>query len=143
MKGSERFVFDTNVILSAALFFDSTPGQAFRLARELGVLLVSPELVRELNDVLSRAKFERYVTRNEREKFLGLLLRETEYVEIVESIAICRDPKDDLLLEIAVNGGASVLVSGDRDLQILNPFRGISILTPAEFLDQFSQVGLE
>lgn len=74
------------------------------------------------------------MTREEREKFLGVLLREAEYVEILERIQACRDVKDDALLEIAVNGRADFLVTGDQDLCVLNPFRGIQIQTPAEFL---------
>ena len=51
-----------------------------------------------------------------------------------DRIRACRDPKDDKFLEVAVNVEADFLISGDRDLVDLHPFRGISILTPAEFL---------
>ncbi|MFQ5771845.1 MAG: putative toxin-antitoxin system toxin component, PIN family [bacterium] len=47
---------------------------------------------------------------------------------------ICRDPKDDKYLELAVSGGAKFIVSGDKDLLALNSFREISILTPEQFL---------
>ena len=46
----------------------------------------------------------------------------------------CRDPDDDKLLELAVNGAADFIVTGDDDLLVMNPFRGIAIVTPAEFL---------
>jgi predicted nucleic acid-binding protein len=52
---------------------------------------------------------------------------------IVERITACRDPTDDRFLEVAVNGGADVIVSGDRDLLVLSPFRGIPIITPIAF----------
>jgi predicted nucleic acid-binding protein len=55
-------------------------------------------------------------------------------VEITEMIEACRDPKDNKVLEVAVNGQATCIVTGDEDLRILHPFRGIPILTPAEFL---------
>ena len=42
----------------------------------------------------------------------------------------CRDPKDDKFLELALNGKATHIVSGDEDLLVLHPFRGIPILTP-------------
>ena len=50
------------------------------------------------------------------------------------SVQVCRDPKDDRILELAVNGNAAYIVTGDADLLVLNPFRGIEILRPADFL---------
>jgi predicted nucleic acid-binding protein len=54
-------------------------------------------------------------------------------VTITEAIAGCRDPANDKFLELAVNGRADLIVSGDEDLLVLNAFRGIPILTPARF----------
>lgn len=48
--------------------------------------------------------------------------------------SICRDAKDDKFLELAISGGATYLISGDKDLRALNLFRGIAIVTAAEFL---------
>lgn len=75
------------------------------------------------------------MTLEERERFLEALVREAELVEITEEIYVCRDPKDDQILELAVNGKASCIVTGDQDLLVLNPFRRIPIVTPAEFLN--------
>ena len=55
-------------------------------------------------------------------------------VEIVDSIRICRDPKDDKILELAISGNADCIVTGDDDLLVLNPFREVAIVTPADFL---------
>ncbi len=96
---------------------------------------MSEEVVRELDDVLSRGKFERYASERERTQFLQSLLQEAELVETVETIRECRDPKDDKHLELAVSGGADCIISGDDDLLALHPFRGIPILTPRAFLD--------
>jgi predicted nucleic acid-binding protein len=56
----------------------------------------------------------------------------------VQHVRASRDPKDDKFLEAAVNGRASVLVTGDRDLLDLNPFRGVAIVTPADYLTRES-----
>ncbi|MCY3728092.1 MAG: putative toxin-antitoxin system toxin component, PIN family [Nitrospira sp.] len=128
------FVFDTNVIISALLFNDSVPGRAFSLALNHGRILVSGALVGELSRVLGRDRFDRYVTREERDEFLGSLIRESELIEITEAVQVCRDPKDDQVLELAVNGNATYIVTGDADLLALNPFRDVEIVTPAEFL---------
>jgi putative PIN family toxin of toxin-antitoxin system len=56
-------------------------------------------------------------------------------VEIVQRIRACRNPKDDTFLEVAVNGSASVIVTGDRELLSLHPFRGIDISSPKAYLE--------
>ena len=111
-----RFVFDTNVIVSALLFNDSVPGQAFIRALNHGTILVSGSLVRELRRVLGRDRFGRYLSREERDEFLESLIRESDLIEITESVRACRDPEDDRVLELAVNGNATYIVTGDADL---------------------------
>lgn len=59
-------------------------------------------------------------------------------VAIAESVHECRDPKDDKFLDVAINGQASCIVSGDNDLLVLDPFRGIEILTPRDFLERYN-----
>lgn len=129
-----RIVFDANVIISALLFNGSVPNQAFIWGLRHGTVLVSGALVRELRRVLGRNRFDRYVSREERDEFLENLILRSELVEITESIHACRDPKDDQILELAVNGNAAYIVTGDVDLLVLDPFRGVEIMTPAEFI---------
>ena len=129
-----RCAFDTNALLRALLFSRSVPRQALLWALQHGVILMSITLSEELGDVLGRPRFDRYLSRQERDEFLRALLDESELVEIVEPIRICRDPKDDKILELAVSGNAAYIVTGDADLLALNPFRAIAIISPAEFL---------
>lgn len=102
---------------------------------------MSADAIAELSDVLGREKFRRYVTEEERERFLRGLLQRARLVEIHDKVRACRDPKDDKFLELAVNGGADCIVSGDDDLLTLHPFRGVDILTPNGFLDAISRSG--
>ena len=95
---------------------------------------MSQALSEELDDVLSRPGFDRYVTRQERAAFLRNLLRMAMPVPITESVRACRDPEDDKILELAVNGHADYIVTGDDDLLVMNTFRGIAIIRPAEFV---------
>lgn len=134
-----RFVLDTNVLVSAALFPHSVPGQALALARNTGVLLASRDLLEEIRDVLSRPKFDRYVTPQIRDEFLVALITEVLLVEIVDHVDVCRDPKDNKVLEVAASGRAACVISGDDDLTILHPFRGIVILNPAEFISRLGE----
>lgn len=135
MVSELRIVVDTNVLVSALLFPNSKPGLAVKLALSKGSLLVSAETASELNEVLRRRKFDRFATIEQRLEFVAALVRDSILVEIHERIAACRDPKDDKFLEVAVSGRARLVVSGDMDLLSLSPFRGIHVLSPAEFLE--------
>jgi putative PIN family toxin of toxin-antitoxin system len=134
-KESRRGVFDNNVLVSAALL-GGVPRQAFDKALDTDAVLISVPVLLELAEVLSREKFDKYVTPDERTRFLASFLKIAELVEISETIIVCRDPKDDKLLELAISGKADYLVTGDKDLLVLNPFRGVRIFTPREFLDK-------
>jgi putative PIN family toxin of toxin-antitoxin system len=134
MRNKVRYVFDTNVIVSALLFENSKPAQAFRYVLANGEILLSLELLEELNEVLGRKKFNRYVNPEEREEFLEALIERAILVEIIENVQECRDPKDNKILELALNGEAQYIISGDRDLLVLHPFRDVIVITVDEFL---------
>jgi putative PIN family toxin of toxin-antitoxin system len=131
-----RVVLDTNALISRLLLPNSVPGpgRAVRKAMVEADVLVSAATMAELADVLSRPKFDRYVTLAERQGFQRRLRGVVEMVEIVTPVRACRDSRDDKFLEVAVNGGADVIVTGDADLLALHPFRGIVLLTPAAYL---------
>ena len=129
-----RFVVDTNVIVSALLIPDSTPRRAFdKHSVKVRFSYLSQQIV-ELADVLSREKLNRYLRESERMRFLIGLLKEAELVHVTTTITACRDPKDNKFLDLAVDGKANCLITADADLLVLNPFLGIPVLTPTEFL---------
>ncbi len=132
----ERVVFDTNVLISGALSITSKPALALEKAINSGQFLASTATLRELMEKLLSAKFDLYVSREKRDALLLRLAPLIEIVEVVQTIQASRDPKDDKFLEVAVNGRADVLVTGDGDLLELNPFRGIAILTPADYISR-------
>lgn len=136
MTNYPKFVIDTNVIVSASLFSQSAPRQAFDRTQDIGIILLSQSVLAEIEEVLFRSKLDRYVSRESRANFLENLLKTAVLIEVPEKIDECRDPKDNKFLELAVSGQADCLISGDSDLLILNPFRGIDILTVQEFLAQ-------
>ena len=71
-----------------------------------------------------------------RKDFFRFLGRVVERVTIIRNIQACHDPKDDKFLELAVNGQAETIITGDEDLLALHPFRSVQIITPGRFLDQ-------
>lgn len=137
MKDRKRVVLDTNTLVSGVLLSDSSPGKAVRKAVTEDRILMSEESLYELADVLSRKKFDRYVSVEDREEFVRVMLRVAEMIPIVSAVHECLDKADNRILEVAVNGDAELIVSGDSDLLVLNPFRGIPIMKPGDYvLDQ-------
>ena len=86
--------------------------------------------------MLGRTRFDRYISEDERMLFLEVLAQDILAVEIIKRVTDCRDQKDNKFLEVAVNGQADCIVSGDSDLLVLNPFREIPIVMPQEFLNR-------
>jgi putative PIN family toxin of toxin-antitoxin system len=136
MKARERLIIDTNVLISRLLLPGSVPGQAVRKAVAEDQLLASDDTIMELADVLARPRFDPYLSVDERRGFLRRFDRIAERVPIIHVARACRDPKDDKFLELAVNGAAQLIITGDGDLLALHPFRGIDILTPAHYLSR-------
>jgi putative PIN family toxin of toxin-antitoxin system len=136
MPAKPRFVFDTNAIISAALLKRSVSRKAFDKALEEGELLVSVETIDELDRVLERQEFAKYVTEDERMEFLAVLLREAKLTQVTVYVGECRDPRDNKFLELAISGNADCIVTGDQDLLVLHPFRGIHIVSPHDFLEK-------
>lgn len=131
----KKFVFDVNIIVSALLIPNSKPDLALRKAQNSGYILMSYEIWIELEQVLSRPKFDRYISRQDRIRFLRDFFDTIILViETTDKIEECRDPKDNKYLELAVAGKANYIITGDEDLLILNPFRDQKIITASDFL---------
>jgi uncharacterized protein len=139
LRPEPRYVFDTNVLISAFLFPASVPRRAFDFALDHGKLLISLPLLRELYGVLQYPKFDQYATQAQRVQFINLLTTVGTPTTITVQLQAVRDPKDTFVLELAVSGGASVIISGDADLLALGVYDSIPIRTPARFLQDQGQ----
>jgi putative PIN family toxin of toxin-antitoxin system len=135
----ERVVLDTNVLISAVLSPLGLPFGCLGWVLDNATLIVSKELLEELETRLARPKFKKYVDDSRRRAFVAELGLTAVQVELSGVVNACRDPDDNKLLEIAVVGRADCLVTGDQDLLVLDPFQGIPILTPAGFIRTVSQ----
>ena len=132
---ADRFVLDTNVLISAALTRNGAPRRVVDLVRaDNAVLLFSDETFDELRGRMLTAKFDRYVSEDSRAAFVALLAAVAQWVPIAGAKLGCRDPTDDKILETALMGRAHHLVTGDAGLIAMSPFHGIPIVTPARFL---------
>lgn len=139
MSPAARVVLDTSTLVGAILLPRSVPRQAFMRALARASLCASPATLAELERVLLRKKFDRYLDRDRRLDFFQryrnqvLLFPVTEAEETALPQA-CRDPRDNKFLALAAHCSADVVVSSDDDLLVLNPWQDIPILTPAQFL---------
>ena len=135
MKNKVRAVIDTNVAVSAVLLLRSVSRQAFDFVVLQAQLLVSEEMLVELDEVLCRPKFNKYISERQRLEFFAALVRKANIIQVSDVITDCRDKKDNKFLELAISGKANHIISGDNDLLILNPFRSVVIASPATFLE--------
>ena len=132
-----RAVVDVNILVRALIKPEGTVGPVLRRLREGAfTMLYSEAILEELLEVLGRPRIRAKYGLEERdiETVILLVLLRGEPVATDQSIRACRDPRDDMFLEVAVAGHADVIVSGDEDLRVLSPFEGIAIMGPAEFL---------
>lgn len=143
MSRGRRIVFDTSTLIGAALYTGSVPDQALSKALESFDLCACAETLAELEEVLRRGKFDRYRDRESRSAFAATMRRRS-HLFAIEATSLssvdppCRDSRAHKFLALALAAEADALVSSDEDLLVLNPWRGIPILTPAEFLERFS-----
>jgi putative PIN family toxin of toxin-antitoxin system len=132
-----RAVVDTNILVRAMLKPGGSVGPLVDFLRTgRYVFLYSEATLGELVDVLSRPRMvHRYgITTDEVDALCALVIRRGELVQPSRVITACRDPKDNKFLELAVAGRADVIVTGDEDLAVLDPFEGIPMIQPAKFL---------
>lgn len=134
-----RAVLDTNVLIRALLKPSGTVAPVLgNLRQGTFVALYSSDLLQEIIEVLGRPRFRtKYgIQSQDVEALVVLLILRGEEVIPRRKIEVCRDPKDNKVLEAAVEGRADAIVSGDEDLHVLHPFEGIPVLTPRGFLAQ-------
>jgi putative PIN family toxin of toxin-antitoxin system len=132
-----RAVLDTSILVRAVIKPMGTVGPVLdELVQRRYTALFCAVSLEELRDVLGRPRLRRRfpITDRDVQNLLHLIRRRGEEIEVTGALAVCRDPKDDVFLEMAVAGRADVVVSGDEDLLVLHPFRGIPIVGPKDFL---------
>jgi len=131
------FVFDTNSLISANLSPDSVNRKAYDRARETGIPVYSSDTLTEFTETLLRPKFDKYISSEKRLHAIAAFEKKGQLIQVSVSIDLCRDPKDNKFLELAVESSAACIITGDKDLLVLHPFKNIPILTAADFLKSF------
>jgi len=126
-----KVVIDTNIWISF-MIGKALKGFEKYINKKIKII-TSEEQIKEIISVLFREKFRKYFSTDDIKELLFLILKVSDLVEIKHNIFDCRDKKDNFILEMAVNGDADIIVTGDKDLLVLHPYRNISILNYKEF----------
>ena len=142
MKFGRRIVLNTSTLIGAVLRPNSIPRQVLIKALSEGDLCASPATLVELDEVIARDKFDRYLGLSARQNFSAMYRDRVRLFEISDAdeaaLAItCRDPPDNKFLALALACSADVLVSSDDDLLTLNPYCGIQVKTPKAYLNDY------
>lgn len=134
-----RVVFDTSTLVSAALRPDSIPYQVLHRALRFCDLCASKETLDELQKVLLRRKFQRYLPERARRQFVQMIANNVRLLAVRDWADLgiapaCRDPLDNKFLALVFESEADAIVSSDDDLLVLHPWNEIRILRPADFV---------
>ncbi|MFM6908176.1 MAG: putative toxin-antitoxin system toxin component, PIN family [Dolichospermum sp.] len=129
-------VIDTNILISAALSPDGTARKALDKVYQQFKIAQSEETYQELSTRIYKPKFDKYISNTEREDFLEVIKKYSQFIEIKSQINICRDADDNKFLDLAKDSNAEFLITGDQDLLSLKTLAEYQnqIITPREFL---------
>lgn len=109
-----------------------------RILSDSSITLISDQLsLDEVEGVLSRPKFKKYITPKQIEELLSLIKERSLLLQATSIVEVCRDPKDNYLLALAKDGNADFLISGDEDLLILKEFEGTKIVLIGDFVKSY------
>ncbi|MDQ6844968.1 MAG: putative toxin-antitoxin system toxin component, PIN family [Bacteroidota bacterium] len=133
----DTFVIDTNALISAHLLDKSESRRAYNKAIDQGILTYSFATFDEFAKTFIRSKFEKYLLLDKRLSVIKEFQARAALIEVGILLTDCRDPKDNKFLELAVSANASCIITGDKDLLALHPFRDIPILNAVDFINNF------
>jgi putative PIN family toxin of toxin-antitoxin system len=134
MQKISRIVIDTNLWVSFLITQDYSKLDELLSAKQ-AILIFSKELLEEFLEVAQRPKFRRFFSLTDIEALIEVIYQHADFVEVYAEVNICRDPKDNFLLALAIDGNANYLLTGDKDLLELSRLGETSIVTISHFLE--------
>jgi len=136
MKKKIRIILDTNIWISF-LITKSMKGIDRLIFNDKAVLLFSDESMIEFIDVTDREKLKPYFTKDDIASLIDLIEEYGEIVEVQSKVDICRDKEDNFLLSLAKDGKADYLITGDKDLLVLENFGKTEMIKLTDFLEKY------
>ena len=129
----KRIIIDTNLFVSFLINKDFSKLDKI-IIQENAVLILSSELVNELVEVISRPKFNKIIAKEDKKTLMDFFTAHGELIEVKTDLSLSRDNKDNFLLELAVDGNATHLITGDQDLLVLKKIKKTKIIQMKSFL---------
>jgi uncharacterized protein len=126
-----KIVLDTNIWISF-LIGKKLSSLVHAIAESAVEIIVSDQLKKEISKVIHYPRFKGKITEEKLARLFDIFRNDIRSINPGSSTTDCRDPKDNFLLDLAVSAGADYLVTGDKDLLTLNPFRGVKIVKAEE-----------
>ena len=136
-RKKDRIIIDTNLWISFLLSKRTTGLDKLFLEQSI-TLIFSQELLDEFIEVARRTKLKKYFNLSDLEELLLQINLHAEFVSITSSINLCRDQKDNFLLSLAIDSKATYLLTGDKDLLVVNKIGKTKIITVTQFLSDRS-----
>ena len=130
-----KLIIDTNLWVSFIISNKRNLLDPFLLNEEVR-LLFSEELIKEIQETITKPRLKKYFKTNALEEMLSKFEPFIDLIEVESSVTVCRDPKDNFLLALAKDGKADYLLTGDKDLLDLIKFGKTKIKTITEFIDE-------
>jgi putative PIN family toxin of toxin-antitoxin system len=129
-----RLILDTKVIISGVLFKGEAIRNLLLYPPNEYLLVFSKTTWDELASVFQRDAFEKIMPLGARLRVLAELASKVGVVQSTSTVTDCRDPKVNKFLSLAIDANAIAIVTGDDDLKVLHPYKGIAIQSPADFM---------
>ena len=131
-----RIILDTNVFISG-IFFSGPPSQILKEWQTKSFqIALSEEIFSEYQRVADELSYN-----YPQVDIAPIIELVTVHGQLIDTkgidISICEDPDDDKFIECAIAGKCDIIVSGDKHLLKLSGYKGIKILTPREFVEQY------
>ena len=128
-----RIVIDTNLWVSFLIAKNPISIEFLLLSQKFDVLF-SNNLLDEFITVSSREKFRNYFPVEDISELTHILHNHSNFINVSTNITLCRDEKDDFLLNLSIDGKADYLITGDKDLLNLQKIENTLILTYSDFV---------
>ncbi len=136
-RTNKAIVIDTNVLISAGLLPQSRTAQVLALATEHFVVAQNQATWHELETRIAKQKFDRYFGESGRLQHLVKIAQLSQFFESKANVTVSRDATDDKFIGLAIDTGASIVISGDLDLSTVRSYKSIEILSPAQFFERY------
>jgi uncharacterized protein len=134
--GKLRIVLDTNVLISALLSSDNQCREVLSFCLKRHILFYSTATLLELKQTLEKDKLRKYIKNEAKEKFLAIIQNLFIKQKVTSNTKHCRDFKDNVFIDLALDSRADLLITGDKDLLVLGKIEKFFIVSPKDFVEK-------